>query len=251
MNCKSCGRANPEYATKCHHCYGDTGYHLRSKTIPSSDMYGNPILEVEPNLEKEKVRGKYLNTLPEYIKQKENQREMTKKILLLIGGMFGGILLLALCEFGCVLLSFVLPFIGIPLFIILLAGFATFAILGFRKVFKDMKPKEALDKQLQFHDNKHRYYVSNHVFGFSILDHTTRNDDSTTYYYAFYEIDKRNIRAFTYDSRYGEYIVLTHKPVYMHYGFPPTNEFRIPDVFDDNTLPSIFGCDMPARNIPF
>lgn len=251
MNCRSCMRPIPEHAKMCHHCYKRTGYSLHERKFPSSDMYGAPICEIKENSAKAHIRNQYLDTLPEYIEHKKGQKNNIKKILFLVLGMFIVIPLLIIPTLLFVFIATQAPALGIPLLVLFFIGFIVACTIVFVKVIKSMKPAEQLEKQLKVHSNKHRFYTNNYVFGFSVLDHATHNDNGTDYYYAFYEIDKRNIRGFTYDSRYGEYIILTYNPTYMHYDLPPTNEFRIPDIFDDDVLPKIFGCDMPPKNVPF
>ena len=251
MNCRNCNRPVPESSTMCHHCYQKNGHGLRERKKPKTDMYGATIYEVLPNKEKEGTRALYLNSLPEYINHQKQQKQITKNILLLVFGMLLGIPLFGVIFVPCVLFALQVPAIGIPLAVLIFVVFLTVTCFIFFKVIRSTKPQEQEKRKLDIHRNKIIYYNNRYVFGFSILDHTSHDDNGTDYYYAYYEIDKRNIRGLSYDERYGEYILLTHKPTYLHYSLPPQNEFRIPDVFDDHVLPTIFGCDMPPKNIPF
>ena len=251
MNCKKCARPIPEKATKCHHCYNRTGYSLDDKKFPSSDMYGGQIFEVLPNSAKENIRGQYLESLPEFVESKKQQKEMVKRILLCILGFFIGIPLIGILLFGCIMLATISPAIGIILGILVVAGGVSAGIIAMVKLLKYNKPHNDFKKKIGIHENKLRYYANDYIFGFSVLDHISSDDDRRYYYYAFYEVEKNNIKGFSYDSRYGEYVLLTYRPTYMHYDFAPAYEFRIPDVFDDHVLVNIFGCDMPPKNIPF
>lgn len=99
------------------------------------------------------------------------------------------------------------------------------------------------------HNTPQTFYASQNVIGYVLTVIATDSDGDQAVRFAFHEIDKRNIRAISYDSKYGEYVFLLYRPVYYHYDFPSSTEFRIANVFDDHVLPTALGYDLPARYI--
>ena len=101
---------------------------------------------------------------------------------------------------------------------------------------------------LEIHKNKCSYYYSDRVFGFSIL-----NTAETEIFeeYCFCEIDKRDIIDIHYDTLNSEYVLKMKNKTFMNYTLQPTNEFRIPDVFDDTRLSIALGLDLPSKYMNF
>lgn len=252
MTCKKCGAPIPYKAKKCNNCYQETGYRLGESSFPDFDMFEQQIFEVETDRHKEETRHRYLQTLPEFVQIKQIKKESMINILKFI-------LLIFLCTpvlgFSILLVVFACindSALAVPFILILAIGFIIFSIFIVKKMIKKGKPKQQYRKSIELHENKLRYYVNNYIFGFSVLDHTTHdNDTGTDYYYAFYEVEKRNIKGISYDPYYAEYILHLYKPVYVHYDFEPTVEFRIADVFDDVILSNALNSDLPAKKIPY
>lgn len=107
--------------------------------------------------------------------------------------------------------------------------------------------------ETQIHARKACYYVNSNVIGYSLLKKEVLNKwkDTVTRYYTYHEIDRRNIRAIGYDSKYGEYIIKLHHPIYVDYDLPPTTEFRLQDIFDDSKLTIALKCTLPAKHMMY
>jgi hypothetical protein len=97
------------------------------------------------------------------------------------------------------------------------------------------------------HYDKEIYYFSQSVFGFVKLDRTSDNHS----YYAYYEVDKSNIKSIGYDTKFAEYILYLNKPTYSDFRNDPKYEFRIQDIFSEEALSIALGCDLPPRHMPF
>lgn len=251
MRCQKCGNFVAYKATKCNNCFQTTGYRLGQKRVPPEDMFGNQVYEFEPDKQKEQVRKNYLDTLPEFQELKRIKKQNFSMVFKLMGLIFACIPICAIFMFLGIALSFKTPELGIPLAVIILFCFIAATFIIFIKTLKKNKPNQIREKEIKLHENKYIYYANDFIIGYSVLDHTTSDDNGTDYYYAFYEVDKRNIKGITYDPRYGEYILVLHRPVFHHYDFRPCNEFRIADIFDDYVLSSVLACDLPAKHMPY
>lgn len=251
MRCQKCGNFVAYRATKCNNCFQNTGYRLGERKMPPEDMFGNNIYEFKPDKQKEQVRENYLNSLPEFQELKRIKKQNFSMVFKLMGLIFACIPICAIFMFLGILLSFRVPAIGIPLAVITLIGFITATFIIFIKTLKKNKPNQIREKEIKLHENKYAYYANNFIVGYSVLDHITSDDNGSDYYYAFYEIDKRNIKGISYDSKYGEYIFHLYKPVYSHYDFQPSQFFRLPDIFDDVLLSNVFNCDLPPKKMPY
>ena len=96
------------------------------------------------------------------------------------------------------------------------------------------------------------YYTNKDVIGYSLLvKQKTDAWGDITQYYTFHEIDKRNIRYISYDSKYGEYVLHLYKPVYLDYTLGPICEFRIQDIFEDNKLSLVLKISLPPKNMMY
>ena len=104
------------------------------------------------------------------------------------------------------------------------------------------------NENVNLHSKKPFYYVNSNVIGYSLL--VNRKEDkwgNITRYFTFHEIDRKNIRDIIYDSKYGEYVLLLYRPVYVDFSLAPTTEFRIQDIFDDTKLSIILKCSLPPK----
>jgi hypothetical protein len=217
----------------------------------TEDMYGNNVTPIPIDMKKNKARNVYLNNLPEYRKL-QSLREIEKKRS---GKAFVFSILFALSLLSIfallALFSFIAEGFGIIGFMIGVI-FSIITCILFAKYKQPDKTIEAQKRNVFLHNTKPAYYSNNNVIGYSIMDHTKTDEDGhTTYYYAYYEIDKRNIQSIGYDAKFAEYVLILYKPVYIHYNLPPTNEFRLQDVFADDILTDVLRCSLPPKNIPF
>ena len=235
----------------CNKCFQKSGRRLGESPFPKEDMFGGQVFEFYPDKEKASVRQNYLNTLPEFQELNRIRKTNFTLVLKLLLIIFITIPISVAVILSVVSVSFKTPALGLSLamfsFIIIfaLAGILIYTMM------KNNKPNMIREKELRLHENKLRYYANQFVIGFSVLDHTTHDDNGTDYYYAFYEIDKNNIRGISYDPKFGEYIFILYKPVYYHYDFPPTIQFRLPDIFEDSILSTVLNCDLPPKHIPY
>ena len=250
MQCNRCSQSIPQNALRCNNCKQTTTYTLGRKSMPDFDQYGQPVFELHPNEHKANVRDKYIKNLPEYKEMVRIKKDEFKKALKVMLYIFLAIPMWVLLFIASLFL-FDNILVGFGFMMILFFVFLGFSIFFFVKKTKSNKHNEDYIKQMELHHNPLHFYVSDNAIGYSLLDHIVENDKATRRYYAFYEIDKRNIQRIGYDSRYGEYVFLLCRPVYFHYNFEPKIEFRIADVFDDHILPNVFGYDLPPRHIPF
>ena len=252
MKCKKCNSPIPQRASKCNNCLQKSGYALGTKPFPDCDMYENQVVEFETDPKKKSIRESYIKTLPEYNKIEELQKKGWNTV--------GKVFALIFCIMPCVVvMSLIGIFIsihqnialGVILIVLSVASAIIIGAVMMKKIISKDKPRIIAIKQIKTHDNKLRYYFNNFIIGYSVLDHTTSDDNGTTYYYAFYEVDKRNIESIGYDSYFAEYILYLKRPVYTHYDFKPTKEFRVADIFSDLVLTQVFGCDLPPKYMPY
>lgn len=267
MQCKKCKKNIPFFASKCNHCHRDSGWKLPEHSEITEDMFEQRVIRVPVDYSKKTARQNYLDTLPEYKELNaivEAQRpkrigfgkSLLKIMLILIISfalIFGGLLFVKTTD-SETLKTFMPVIVGGVIVVYVI--FATTDILKRGK----KKRLAAREKVLRLHDVKGTYYANQNVFGYIKYDHMksfTRKvgeDDYETYYkhyYAYYEIEKRNIKSITYDPYYAEYVVIMNKPVYYDYNFAPTVEFRIQDVFDDTELSNALERNLPPKNIRF
>ena len=253
MFCRKCGAPVPENALKCNNCLNSTGFRLRGYRLPIVDMYGQQIYEVLPDPNKQAVRRSYIERLPEHYQENNIKKEAAgstaKYILLMMLSIFGGI---GACAIS-ILIAMINVAVGVFLCIISLALCITLAIVCYSKTMKNAKSKIPNFKRLEIHNNKTKYYANHLIFGYTSFSHSQNRDDSygSIKFYGFYEVDKRNISGISYDSYFAEYVLHLYKPVYIDYNLNPTNEFRIPDVFDDTVLTNVLGVSLPPKRIPY
>lgn len=251
MQCKKCGALIPYRATMCQNCFQKTGHHLGERSVPTEDMFGNQVFIVKPDKQKEKVRENYLKTLPEFKELKEIRKASWMLVLKLFLLIFGSIFIMFFALAFSGLISTFSTELGVLFGIFSFVATMTVVTILFVQSIKKHKPAMQKEKTIKLHENKLHYYANDFVVGYSVLDHTSSDDNGTDYYYAFYEVDKRNIKGITYDSRYGEYVLVLYKPVFHHYDFRPCNEFRIADIFDDYVMSSVLACDLPPKHMPY
>lgn len=128
--------------------------------------------------------------------------------------------------------------VGMLGFILFGAGMTFFFIFGNVVSLKENKSLNKEIKKNKIHKNKERYYYSDRVFGFFDCC-------------CFYEIDKAKIQNIRYDTLNSEYVLTMLDQTFMNYEFAPTQEFLIPDVFDDTELSIALGLDLPAKYMEF
>lgn len=104
---------------------------------------------------------------------------------------------------------------------------------------------------MNLHKRKEFYYVNKNVIGFALLTKIVTTPREDKRYYTVHEVDRRNIKSISYDSKFGEYVLSLYKPVYVDYSLPPTMEFRIQDIFDDSKLSLVLKHDLPPKYMMF
>lgn len=267
MQCKKCKGPIPFFANKCNHCYRNSGWKLSEHNGITEDMFEQRVIRVPVDSNKNRARQNYLNTLPEYKELNAIVEAQRPKRIGFVQSMLRVLIILAVSFaliFGSMYvvtqmesetLKTLMPVIIGGIIVIYLI-FATTDILKRGK----KKKLNAREKVLRLHDAKSTYYANHNVFGYIKYDHRksfTRkvgDDDYETYYkyyYAYYEIEKKNIKSITYDPYFAEYVLIMNKPVYYDYNFAPTVEFRIQDVFDDTELSNALEKNLPPKNIRF
>lgn len=250
MQCRNCNGPIPQLASKCNTCYQKTGYDNRSLSpYCTHDMYGNPVRQINIDYDKNRARKKYIKTIREHqeLKQieKQKQKKTPKQTAAIIFFIAVWVIIIIWAGIGAISEISIAPF---AFFIITMLPISLLAIVLVDRPKKDLIIRQ---REIKLHNCKSSYYVNRDVFGYSCIDFVKNDDGRKIYYYAFYEVDKRNIAYIEYDSKFAEYILRLRKPVYVDYLLPPTVEFRIQDVFDDNVLSSVLQCDLPPKNIPF
>lgn len=265
MKCKKCGGDIPFFALKCNHCHKNTGYKLPDCCGITEDMFGQSVLKVPRDEDKNKARNRYLDTLPEYIHlnkimgekipKRESFSTSVAKIFIILGIffflMFASFKVMDVVKSNTIktIMPLLVAFIIIPIALIFSKG----------KKPKNKKKNKKYEKLIRVHDAKGTYYANQNVFGYIKYDHIedcTRRvgDDYEIYYkrfYGYYEVEKKNIKHISYDPYFAEYIIKLYKPVYYDYAFEPTTEFRIQDVFDDTVLSNALERDLPPKNMRF
>ena len=249
MYCKRCNSPIPQNASKCGNCGYKSGYYLSNKPFPDYDMYENQVIEFIADENKKNARQSYIETLPDYKRMKELQDKGL--------GTFGKVFALIICTMPiATIIAIVGIFLAIYNNIVLGALLLIFGIgtsitvcaIIMKKIISKDKPRTVEIQQIKMHNDKLRYYFNGLIIGYSVLDHTTRSKNGAThYYYAFYEVDKRNIKSIGYDSYFAEYVLYLDKAVFVHYDFAPVTEFRIADIFSDSVLNQVLGCDLPPK----
>lgn len=244
MICQKCKNPVPQNAQKCNFC----GTTLSTScslnyALPQTDMFGNGVFEIKKIKHKSNMRTKYLNSLSEMKKAREQNKEKYSSfwtiaciIVFIVGAILIG-LLEKLCE------GLILPFI--VCFVISL--FVCYK-LSIRSIYK-RGPEQA--EKTFLHCEKEKYYFNQNVIGFAIINHYSDAKEGINKHYVFCEVDKRNIKGVSYDDKFAEYVLHLYRPVYSDYHFPPSCEFRIADIFDDNILSNALGCDLPAKNMHY
>lgn len=249
MKCSNCLCDIPEATTKCP-CCEISRFSFSPKKKPLEDKYGFPTSVFNPDGQKYDTREIYLHRLPEFTycseKKKENKtKKQTLKALLFVG------LALLLC-FGAS--TFFVEGNGLLFIIILIA----LGILGniaiekrCKKQFSESLPATPDGSSIEIHLSKECYYVSQNVIGYSVIHHSSYENDIRKDYYVYYEFDKANIDFVTYNSKFAEYELHLKMPVYTDYSKPKTDVFYIADIFDDTILSMALGCDLPPKQINF
>lgn len=249
MKCSNCLCDIPEATTKCP-CCEISRFTFSQKKKPLEDKYGFPTSVFNPDGQKYDTREIYLHRLPEftYCSQKKRENNARK-------GTYKAILFTTLAIILCFcstsfLLNDTWHFLLIGL--ILIGFFGNFLIEKYckKKIIEDM-PTTPDGGSMDIHTSKECYYVSQNVIGYSVLHHSSYEDDIRRNYYVYYEFDKANIEYITYNSKFAEYELHLKMPVYTDYSKPKTNVFYIADIFDDTILSMALGCDLPPKQINF
>ena len=250
MQCIHCNLTIPENALKCNWCRKKIANCGSTYSIPYVDQYGNETTELYPNKEKRNARDCYLMQLPEYAESKRLKRKIKMQtchkqdmtFLYFLTILFLWLVMIIIADIVSPV-SFVAPIIltAIPI--------VDIYVLKESPAQKKLKQRIAY---IELHNTPIHFYATEDVLGYSLLNNIKKNDDnSQTFYFAFYEINKQDIQSIDYDKKYGEYIFNLRKPCYNRYDLEPSYQFRIADVFDDHVLPDVLGYDLPPKDMPF
>lgn len=244
MICQKCKNPVPQNAQKCNFCGTtlSTSYSL-NHALPQTDMFGNDVFEIKKIKHKSNMRTKYLNSLSEMKKVREQNKDKYSSfwLILFIILFFSGVITTALISEtneGLVLPSLIF--------------FASLLFICYKlSVYFTYKRGPEHVEKIFLHYEKEKYYFNQNVIGFAVINHYSDTKEGLNRHFAFCEVDKRNIKGVSYDDKFAEYILHLHRPVYSDYHFPPSCEFRIADIFDDNMLSNALGCDLPAKNMHY
>lgn len=267
MQCKKCHAPMPFVASRCNNCHQKTGYDGYHKKFIPDDMYDNKTFQVQTDDEKSRIRKKYIDNLKEYKeldKMWENIPEYDIRFL--------RALYLIVPIIAMVIAIFAPKFINqtfgtnystgqsmvglmVFLFLFVIAIFCA-CKLKEQKRYQYINKVKLHEKEVKIHSEKLIYYANENIFGYVTLDHTNTYKDSDGYrsstdYYVYYEVDKRDIVSIGYDSYFAEYVLTLRHPIYMDYSLEPMKEFRVQDIFDDYVLSNALSCSLPPKNMNF
>ena len=248
MLCKKCQNPISEATPICEHCgCQKNNQYVVNQKYPMGDKFGYAICSLMPNSHKKRLRLRHINKLPEYERERANNKTKGLGLSFWFFLVFCFVLapiFLVICSEIMSDSTFGWIFVGICI-----VGYISYKLV----IRSTLKNKPRVSNDTYIHETKQAYYYNQYVLGYTILDHMTDGgrERENNCHYVFCEVEKQNIRGVTYDSRYAEYVLLLYKPIYADHRCPKTTEFRIADIFDDIALSEALGCDLPPRNVPY